>query len=266
MEDVRLPAQYATGDVREGIARALVAAGKGLDRLVPADLALVEDYHSGGRLLTVQLADLAGVTAESRVLDDGAGIGGTARYLAERFGCSVTAVDLSAEYCETARWLNGLVGLDGIDVRQADVTALPFGDDEFDVVFSQHVQMNVSRKDLLYGEARRVLRDGGRLAVWDLAAGDARPLDYPLPWADGPGDSHLVTSDQLRGQIEGAGFAVELWADLTDQVAGVMRAVQALPPNPLGLHAFVPSFRERGKHLIEALSDGRLRAIQVISR
>ncbi|MEU4194445.1 methyltransferase domain-containing protein [Kribbella sp. NPDC026611] len=257
---------YRTGSVQHDITQALVAAGKSLDDLKPAELAMLEDYHTGGRLVTVQLVDLAGVTPESRVLDDGAGIGGTARYLADRFGCSVTAVDLSAEYCETARWLNGLVGLgDRIDVRQGDVTALQLEDDSFDIVFSQHVQMNVARKDLLYGEARRVLRDGGRLALWDIAAGDGGELDYPLPWADGPEHSHLVTPEDLRAEIEGAGFTVEHWADLTEQVGDVMRTIQGLPPNPLGLHAFVPSFRERGKHLTEALTDGRLRAIQAVA-
>src|SRR3954470_21874193 len=186
MNDSTVPAQYATGRVRDGITAALVAAGKDLDGLKPADLALVEDYHTGGRLATVQLVDLLELTPDSEVLDDGSGIGGTARYAADRFGCAVTAVDLSDEYCETAHWLNRLVGLDDkIVVRQGDVTSLPLDDGSVDAVFSQHVQMNVTRKDLLYQEANRVLRDGGRLALWDIMVGDGHELDYPLPWADG---------------------------------------------------------------------------------
>src|SRR3954463_10033471 len=126
-----------------------------------------------GRIATARLVDLLGITSDQCVLDAGSGIGGTARFIAGRCGCQVTAVDLSAEYCETARWLDRLVGLDDrISVRQADVTELPFADATFDVAVSQHVQMNVADKARLYTEARRVLVGGGRLALWDIASGD----------------------------------------------------------------------------------------------
>jgi len=261
-----IPSQYATGTSKTDIERALVAAGKDLDRIEVADLAMLEDYHTSGRLATAQLADLVGPTAESRVLDAGTGIGGTARYVADRFGCAVTAVDLVDDYCETARWLNRLVGLDDrIVVRQADVTALPFADSSYDVMFSQHVQMNVPRKDSLYQEARRVLTTGGQLAIWDITAGEGE-LDYPLPWADVPEHTHLVTPPALRAAIESAGFTIEHWADLTEQTAATMQMVQSLPANPLGLHAFVPNFRARVEHLTEALSDGRLHAVRAVAR
>ncbi|WP_406816951.1 SAM-dependent methyltransferase [Mycobacterium sp. M23085] len=104
--------QYATGLSRNNIERALLDAGKDLDHLTPADLGPLEDFHTMGRFATAQLLELAGITGESRVLDAGSGIGGTARYLADHYGCAVTAVDLTAEYCDTHRWLNRLVGLD----------------------------------------------------------------------------------------------------------------------------------------------------------
>ena len=258
--------QYSTGLSRNNIERALVSAGKDLDGLVPADLGLLEDFHTMGRIATAQLVDLAQITCASEVLDAGSGVGGTARYVADRYGCRVTAVDLTDEYCETNRWLNGLVGLDDrIAVRQADVTDLPFADAKFDVVISQHVQMNVGDKAHLYSEARRVLKDGGRLALWDITLGDGRALDYPLPWADQPARSHLVTPDRLRAAVESAGFTVAHWNDLTDQAAALMQAVLAQPANPLGLHAFVTDFQRKAENLTAALTDGRLRAIQAIS-
>jgi len=94
----------------------------------------------------------------------------------------VTAVDTTEDYCETARWLNRLVGLhDQVSVRQADVTDLPYDDATFDVVLSQHVQMNVADKTRLYQETRRVLCTGGQLAIWDLTDGARGELDYPKP-------------------------------------------------------------------------------------
>jgi SAM-dependent methyltransferase len=259
--------QYSTGLSRHNIERALIAAGKDLDHLAPADLALLEDFHTMGRYATAQLVDLAGITSATKVLDAGSGVGGTARYVADHCGCTVTAVDLTGEYCETNRWLNRLVGLDDrISVRRADVTELPFADGTFDVAISQHVQMNVADKARLYCEARRVLAGGGRLVLWDITIGSGSELDYPLPWADHPARSHLVTPDELRAVVESAGFAVEHWNDLTDQAAALMQAVLAQPDGPLGLHTFVTDFKRKAENLTHALADGRLRAIQGVAR
>jgi SAM-dependent methyltransferase len=259
--------QYSTGLSRNNIERALRSAGMDLDHLAPADLGLLEDFHTMGRIATAQLVDLAHITGDSAVLDAGSGVGGTARYVADRHGCNVTAVDLTDEYCETNRWLNRLVGLDAlIEVRRADVTELPFPDAAFDVAISQHVQMNVADKARLYSEAHRVLKGGGRLALWDITIGDEGRLDYPLPWADDPGRSHLATPGELRAAIETAGFTVVVWNDLTDQAAALMRAILAQPDSPLGLHAFVTDFRQKAENLTRALADGRLRAIQAVCK
>jgi sarcosine/dimethylglycine N-methyltransferase len=260
-------AHYETGSSRADIERALVAAGKDLGHLRMADLAMLEDFHTGGRIATGQLADLLDVGPDSKVLDAGSGIGGTARFVAERFGCRVTAIDLTDSYCDTARWLNGLVGLDErITVRQGDVTELPFPDSSFEFIFSQHVQMNVADKELLYREARRVSTTGGRLAIWDICSGQGSEPDFPQPWADHDRDSYLAPPAAVRATIEASGFAVDHWVDLTEQAVSTMRMVQALPPNPLGLHAFVPDFGVRIENLINALADGRARAVQAIAR
>jgi sarcosine/dimethylglycine N-methyltransferase len=266
MNNTDVDGQYATGLSRPGIERALIAAGKDITHLVPADLAALEDFHTMGRLATAQLADLAGITATDQVLDAGTGIGGTARFLAAQRGCQVTAVDLTREYCETAEWLNGLTGLAGkITVRPGDVTSLPFPDAVFDVVISQHVQMNVSDKATLYAEARRVLRPGGRLALWDATAGTPGELTYPLPWADQPDRSHLVPATELRAAVAAAGFAVDHWTDMTDQAVTVMQAVLSRPPEPLGLHAFVPDFAAKAANYTRALAEGKLRVIQAVA-
>lgn len=267
MDTNGISGQYSTGLSRRNIERALTEAGKNLDRLRPTDLGMLEDFHTMGRLATAQLVDLAKVTSDDLVLDAGSGIGGTARFLADQHGCDVVAVDLTEEYCDTARWLNHRVGLDGkISVQDGDVTRLSFADDTFQVVISQHVQMNIPDKARLYREARRVLTPGGRLAVWDIAAGTPGELDHPLPWADHAGMSHLAAVDELRDAIESSGFVVEQWNDLTEQAVTTMEAVLALPPNPLGLHAFVEHFSVKADNLVRGLRSGRLRAVQAVAR
>ena len=266
MKTSEIDAQYATGLSRQRIERALLAAGKDPGRLTAADLGALEDFHTMGRVATGQLAGLARITSRDHVLDAGTGIGGTARFLTATFGCQVTAIDLTAEYCETAAWLNKITGLDGkINVRQGDVTDLPFADATFDVVTSQHVQMNVAGKARLYAEARRVLVTGGRLAIWDVTAGTPGPIGYPLPWADQPDRSHLVSAARLRAAIEAAGFAIEHWADLTGQAVTLMQTVLSRPPGPLGLHAFIPDFAAKAGNLTRGLASGQLRVIQAVA-
>ncbi len=262
--------QYATGLSRERIAEALLTAGLDLSDLRRGDLAPLEDFHTMGRIATGQLAELAAIEHGDEVLDAGSGVGGTARYLADRFGCRVTTVDLTEEYCSTSRWLNEMVGLDGyISVHQGDVTDLPFPSANFTVVMSQHVQMNVADKTRLYDEARRVLRPRGRLAIWDITAGapgEPRELDFPLPWADRPALSHLDSGDQLRATIESVGFTITHWADMTEDAATLMEMFLRPPPGPLGLHIFVDNFVEKANNLVRGLSNGRLCAVQALAQ
>lgn len=263
----RIDDQYSTGLSRRNIERALTGAGLDIGQLQPADLAMLEDFHTMGRIATGQLMDLAGITNHTAVLDAGSGVGGTARYVADRYGCTVTAVDLTEEYCDTARWLNHLVGLDDrITVRTADVTDLPFADHTFQAVVSQHVQMNVGDKAGLYREARRVLAAGGVLALWDITRGEGGEPHFPLPWADNPSVSHLVTPEELRATVEASGFAIERWNDLTDQASALMQTILTRPIGPLGLHLFVPDFARKAGNLTAALTDGRLRAVQGLAR
>ena len=256
---------YATGQARADIERALTAAGKDIRTLQASELVMLEDFHSLGRLATAALVELAQIDASDRVLDAGTGIGGTARLIAAERGARVTAVDITPEYCDVAEWLNDAVGLgEEIEVRTADVTELPFDDASFDVVVSQHVQMNIADKRRLYAEARRVLAPGGRLALWDVTAGPGGPLRLPVPWATSPAQSHLVTPDQLAELLRVAGFATTHWNDLTEPAHKAMGELFADGQPPLGLHVFVADFPAKAANLVRNLAENRARLIQAV--
>ena len=62
-----------------------------------------------------------------RVLDIGCGLGGPGRYLADRFGCAVTSMDVLPARVQAAATLTRLVGLgDRVAYGQGDATRLPF--------------------------------------------------------------------------------------------------------------------------------------------
>ena len=260
-------AQYAVGGVRERIDTALRQAGKDFGALTAADFVTFEDFHSLGRVGTTSLLAAAQAASTDHVLDAGSGIGGTARLLATEYGCRVTAIDLTAEYCDTARWLNGLVNLeDRIEVIEGDVTDLPLPDADFDLVVSQHVQMNIADKSRLYSEARRVLRPGGRLALWDATAGLRQPVLFPVPWADIPERSHLVTPDELATTLQDAGFALEVWNDLTEFAVEAMTPIFDAPADPRGLQLLVPDIQTKVRSLLSNAREHRLALIQAVAR
>jgi sarcosine/dimethylglycine N-methyltransferase len=257
--------QYSTGRVRGNIQAALEQTGWDGGPLAPHTLESLEDFHTLGRIATQQLIGLADVDSSSRVLDSGCGIGGTARYLASEIGCHVRALDISPEYCEVARWLNEVTRLDSfIDVVQGDAQALPFDDESFDIVISQHVLMNVADTARVFREVRRVLRPGGRFVFWEIARGEREPIITPVPWADQPESSHLDTPRDLRAMLLDAALQIAAWSDLSEPSALLLEGFLAGPVMPLGLHTYVPEFALKASNLLENLRLDRVRAIQAV--
>ena len=148
---------------------------------------------------------------------------------------------------------------------EGDVTDLPLPDASFDLVVSQHVQMNVADKARLYSEARRVLRAGGRLAIWDVTAGSHQPLVFPVPWADVPERSHLITSDELADALQNAGFTLEVWNDLTAFTVEAMAPILTAPVDPLGLQLVVPDIKTKVANLLTNARENRVRLIQAVA-
>lgn len=254
---------YGRGRILDSIIAALRETGKDLARLEPADLAPVDEFHVRGREATVELARRAALKPGSHVLDVGCGLGGSARYLAAEHQCQVTGIDLTQEYVDVANALAGMVGLSHkVAFRQASALAMPFDDGTFDVVWTEHVQMNIADKHAFYGEIGRVTRPQGILLFHDIFEGTGGPLHYPVPWAEESSISFLAAPDEVRTTLEDLGFVIRDWVDKSEPslqwlVTAIERTRVSGPP-PIGTHLLMgDTARKKLENAIRNLREGR---------
>ena len=151
----------------------LKADGIGLSDLTEDTLQQYDQDHFGGVAANDAIANLAGIDETVQLLDVCCGLGGPARYLAQKYGCHVTGIDLTESRIEGARRLTALTGLDDrVDFVCANALKMPLPDSQFEVVISQEAFCHIPKKDRLIAECVRVLKPGGRLIFTDILATD----------------------------------------------------------------------------------------------
>lgn len=267
----KIERHYSRGGLTDRILTALRDAGKDVNSLSYSDLWPLDQFHTRGREATAELAQSAGLRAGLHVLDVGCGIGGPARMLAAQFGCRVTGIDLTEEFCQTAADLSASAGLSGsVEFRCANALDLPFEAESFDAAWTQHASMNISDKGLLYSEIHRVLKPGGRLAMYDVAAGPTSPIHFPVPWAREASISFLIAPEEMRRKLEEAGFRAISWKDGTDEARAWFQAMvernAAEGQGPrLGLHHVLgPDWPAMIANLGRNFQEQRIRVIQAV--
>ena len=156
--------------------------------------------------------DLARLERGESVIDLGSGSGLDALFAAHEVGLDgrVVGVDFTVEQLAKARRVAVEAGFSQVDLREGRIEALPAEAEAFDCAISNGVINLAPDKDRVFGEAARVLRPGGRLAIADIVSEqqlkDSIVCDADL-WASCIGGA--AQQDAYRAAIEGAGLRIE---------------------------------------------------------
>lgn len=150
-----------------------------LQRLRASDCAATGDSADADRAIHRAVLDLTVTAPVGDLLDIGCGRGRMLKLLASRARRAV-GVDIDADARQLARAELLLAGLPNCSLRQGDMHRLPFRDGEFDTVILDDVLVGARDPVRALGEAKRLLRAGGRLLL--LQGLDAEGADTVQGW------------------------------------------------------------------------------------
>lgn len=264
--------QWGEGDVLQRILDAMHASGLTAANASVETLAPLDHFHARGFQATRELADVLPVKAGDHLIDIGCGVGGPARYFAQRFGCRVDGIDITEPFVIAANHLSELTGLSGrVRVRLGDGHSLPYPDQAFDGGYSQHVTLNVADRDRFFGEAFRVLRPGAFFALTEHGQGTGGPPHHPVPWSNDGTHEHLMRPEETAERLRQAGFdAIEVTDTGQKYLEGYRKAIALAEKGelaPFGVHILLgEAAPAKTRNAARNIEEGRTRPVQIICR
>jgi len=181
------------------------------------EMLMGEEIHVGGPKETDVLAQKAGVTGNTRILDVCSALGGPARHLAKRFGCQVTGLDATQTMHEEAILRTKKSNLDNlVDFRLGDALEVPFAEETFDVVWGQDAWCYLTDKKRLIKECHRVLKPGGIIAFTDWLNKKAASVQEQRELLTFMVFPYLETLSGYENLLKDSGFEILEKEDLSD--------------------------------------------------
>ena len=272
MQNETIVDNYSSGKLLKAIRQGVTALGKTTDTITLNDLAPVEEFHIGGRQATGDLLDQIDLGPQDRLLDIGCGIGGTSRFAAATYGARVDGIDLTPEFIEAGREICKWLGLqDLVTLRVANALHNGFDDNSFDAACMLHVGMNIPDKSALFAETARVLRPGGRFALYDVMKNDDAAREYPVPWATGPDMCAIASLPTYKDGLIAAGFEIMAIRDRTEFAGAFFERMKkgmqsSAGQPPIGLHQIMGAETPaKIANMVANIASGRISPVEIIA-
>jgi sarcosine/dimethylglycine N-methyltransferase len=225
------------------------------------------DVRTASDATVDKMADkLPNLGPDARVIDFGAGYGGSMRRIVKRFGCEAVGLNISETQNDRNRHLVRRAGLSNkIAVRHGVFEEVPESDASFDVVWSQDSILHSAQRAKVIQEAYRVLKPGGHLIFTDPCQ-----ADDVLPAALQPVYNRLQLNDLgsarfYREAAEAAGFILVEQEDRTSDLRShYARILEELTANMDKLRdagvsaAYIDNMAVGLEHWVKAADAGHL--------
>ena len=200
----------------ERVERALRARGLDTGPLRVEDLIDLDQLHYGGLDAVDHAIDALELTGAHKVLDVGSGLGGPARYLADRVGAKIHAVELQPDLNGLAQTLTQRCGLeDRIEHVCGDVLTLPLSPHDHDAIVSWLTVLHIPERARLFERLHTTLKPQGRLYFEDFYA--RQPLDPATQktLAEDVFCPYLPNQDHYLADLGNAGFEHIVFEDMS---------------------------------------------------
>lgn len=182
--------------------------------------------------LIQQLLEWGGITAADRILDAGCGIGGSARFLARRYGAQVHGLTLSKVQAEEARAYNDKAQLGNqITIAVQDMLTITPKDGLYDMVWSMESAEHIPAKKQLMETFYEVLKPGGKLlmATWCVRETPPKFSNEALKVLEKIGSLYhippMISMEEYKKIMADTGFVGVKSADWTVSVSPFWKAV-----------------------------------------
>jgi len=160
---------------------------------------------TGGKETTEEFVEMLDLKAGQHVLDIGCGIGGSAFYMAEKFGVTVLGMDLSANMVNIALERSNEINDHRVQFEISDATKRVYKPNEFDVLYSRDTILHISDKLSLFKSFLKWLKPGGKLLISDYCCSDGEHSPEFKAYVKSRG--YILYSPAQYGKIlENAGF------------------------------------------------------------